>query len=798
MRLLGDDGHRNLGLVKKHDNDIPRYAILSHTWGADNEEFNFKDVTEGTGRDKIGYKKIEFCRAQAARDGLQFFWVDTCCIDKSSSAELSEAINSMFRWYRNADKCYVYLPDVSTAGQATDFQSLSTAWEAAFQRSRWFTRGWTLQELIAPPSVEFFSQEHDRLGSRQSLEEIIHKITGIAMEALRGGPLSDFEIEERFSWADYRETKRQEDKAYSLLGLFDIYMPLLYGEGEGRAFVRLREEIGKSSERVGPRAQVNQPNHLTTEDPLTGLEIAEEAAFDAIGRDHDPLCLPGTRIDMLQDIRSWLKGDSPKHIYWLSGWAGTGKSTIARTIAQEYTNSEWQMGSFFFSRGGGDAGHIHKFVGSLAKQLSYRWPAYKSALRKAITADEGIVRRTQKAQWAALFQKLLSELLATSSSPRVLLVIDAVDECGTDEDMSHIIELLLDARGVNQTALRIFVTSRPEVAIRNGFNDDRGQRHLNIVLHQISEFVVQNDLFVFLHFHFTKIRQSRRLGIHWPGDDDIHRLVAMSGNLFIWAATVCRFVSKGGRLVKNRLLSILERHQDPSEPNSALDRIYLMVLESAVSNDLSDDEQAVVMNYLRLTLGTIAVLFAPLSVAGLGHLLGHETEEVEQTLADLHSILDIPSGTERPIRLHHPSLRDFLYDRSRCHEYLFVNQTVTHNLLAERSLSVMSVLRKDLCNLKSPGTLMEDIGSTVITQHLSSALQYTCRYWLDHVEHGQMRLNDSGPVHRFLQEYCLFWLEAISLIGKLPEGMIMMMQLESLIDVSMVHESAGDLLKREI
>ena len=119
MRLLGDDGHGNLGLVEKHDNDIPRYAILSHTWGADNEEFNFKDVTEG--RDKIGYKKIEFCRAQAARDGLQFFWVDTCCIDKSSSAELSEAINSMFRWYRNADKCYVYLPDVSTAGQATDF-----------------------------------------------------------------------------------------------------------------------------------------------------------------------------------------------------------------------------------------------------------------------------------------------------------------------------------------------------------------------------------------------------------------------------------------------------------------------------------------------------------------------------------------------------------------------------------------------------------------------------------------------------------------------------------------------------
>jgi hypothetical protein len=536
---------------------------------------------------------------------------------------------------------------------------------------------------------------------------------------------------------------------------------------------------------------------------LIRLEIAEEAAFDAIGRDHDPLCLPGTRIDLLQDVRSWLNGDSPKHIYWLSGWAGTGKSTVARTIAQEYiaqeyTNSQWQMGSFFFSRGGGDAGHIHKFVGTLAKQLSYRWPAYKSALRKAIAADEGIVRRTQKAQWAALIQKPLSVLLATSSSSRVLLVIDAVDECGTDDDMSHIIELLLDARGVNQTALRILVTSRPEVAIRSGFDHDPGQRHLNVVLHQISEFIVQNDLFIFLQYHFTKIRQSRKVGEDWPGTTNIHRLVAMSGNLIIWAATVCRFISKGGRLVKTRLSSILDGRHDTGEPNSALDRIYLMVLESAISNDLSNEEKGDVTRYLRQTLGTIAVLFAPLSVVGLGHLLGLETEEVEQTLADLHSILDVPSDAERPIRLHHPSFRDFLCDRRRCNEYLFFEQNVTHSMLAERSLRVMSVLRKDLCGLESPGMLMEDVSSAVVTQHLSSAFQYTCRYWLDHAERAQMRLIDDGSVHRFLQECCLYWLEAMSLVGKLPEAMMMMMRLESLIDVSIVHESAGDILKREI
>jgi hypothetical protein len=432
-------------------------------------------------------------------------------------------------------------------------------------------------------------------------------------------------------------------------------------------------------------------------------------------------------------------------------------------------------------------------------QLSYRWPAYKNALQRAIAADEGIVRRTQRAQWATLIQKPLSELHATSSSRRVLLVIDAVDECGTDDDMSHIVELLLDAQGVNQTAPRIFVTSRPEVAIRNEFDHDLSQHHLNMVLHQISEFIVQNDIFIFLRFHFCKIRQSRGLGAHWPGDTDIHRLVAMSGNLFIWAATVCRFVSKGGRRIKNRLESILERSHDSGGPDTALDRIYLMVLENAISSDLSTEEKREVSHEFRSTLGTIAVLFAPLSVIDLSCLLGVNTEVVRETLADLHSVLDAPDNTDRPVRLHHPSFRDFLYDRRRCrNEDLCVNKIETHSILAHRSFEVMAVLRKDICGLKSPGTMIENVTLATITQHLSSTLQYTCQYWLDHAEHGQMRPNDDGPVHRFLREYCIYWLEAMSLVGKIPEAITMMMKLESLVDVSLVHNSARDVLKREI
>jgi hypothetical protein len=150
MRLLQLQADGSVSLVE-HFNDIPRYAILSHTWGSDAEEVTFKDVINGKGREKKGYLKLIFCGQQAARHNLEYFWVDTCCIDKSSSAELSEAINSMFRWYNDSEKCYVYLSDVSNSNSGTQDDYLDL--KPDFGESRWFTRGWTLQELLAPKSV---------------------------------------------------------------------------------------------------------------------------------------------------------------------------------------------------------------------------------------------------------------------------------------------------------------------------------------------------------------------------------------------------------------------------------------------------------------------------------------------------------------------------------------------------------------------------------------------------------------------------------------------------------------------
>jgi hypothetical protein len=240
MRLLEYNNDGELSLTQFFD-DFPPYAILSHTWGP--EEFTFRDLIEGNGKSKTGYDKIRFCGEQARRDGLYYFWVDTCCIDKSSSAELAEAINSMFRWYRDAARCYVLLSDVLRP--TVDSECHQLPWESAFRTSRWFTRGWTLQELIAPTSVEFFSKDRELLGDKKSLEQHICEITRIPSKALRGGPLAEFSATERMSWAEFRQTTREEDMAYSLLDIFDTYMPLIYGEGRENAVRRLREAIDR-------------------------------------------------------------------------------------------------------------------------------------------------------------------------------------------------------------------------------------------------------------------------------------------------------------------------------------------------------------------------------------------------------------------------------------------------------------------------------------------------------------------------------------------------------------------------
>ena len=231
------------------DEQRPTYAILSHTWGT--EEVSYQDLHDfhqtGSVREKssspvssrAGWRKIKACCDQALIDGFEWVWIDTCCIDKSSSAELSEAINSMFAWYRDSKLCYAFLEDIIDA-----IEDIAAA-DSYFRRSRWFTRGWTLQELLAPRRIRFFSNNWQVIGQLEpgsKFTEVVSEITSIPSAFLEGLNLQKANVAMRMSWASKRVTTRKEDLAYCLLGIFDINMPLLYGEGT-KAFRRLQEEI---------------------------------------------------------------------------------------------------------------------------------------------------------------------------------------------------------------------------------------------------------------------------------------------------------------------------------------------------------------------------------------------------------------------------------------------------------------------------------------------------------------------------------------------------------------------------
>lgn len=237
MRLLFRRPDGSLALTKNLEDDIPQYAIFSHTWSLDeDDEVHFEDIVHKTAHLKSAYGKVEFCMNQAAADGLTYCWIDACCINRASEPELSQAIRSMFRWYQASSKCYVYMSDVPSSQSSEE-----TA--AAFRSSRWFERGWTVQELLAPSLLEFFTKDGHRIGDREELRAIICARTGIPADALNGQSMSPFSIDDRLAWFKDRQTRRAEDMIYATFGLFDVHIPTLYGEGVENARARLRLEL---------------------------------------------------------------------------------------------------------------------------------------------------------------------------------------------------------------------------------------------------------------------------------------------------------------------------------------------------------------------------------------------------------------------------------------------------------------------------------------------------------------------------------------------------------------------------
>ena len=524
--------------------------------------------------------------------------------------------------------------------------------------------------------------------------------------------------------------------------------------------------------------KLNSEGH--TGDLLNQLPYAIETPFNAYQRQYDPSCLPDTRVDLIGDIHNWANGQDDRCVFWLNGLAGTGKSTIARTVARNYFDQRRLGASFFFSRGGGDVGHAGKFVTSIARQLASSIPSLDQHICDALTESRDIASHSLRDQWQQLVLRPLTKLGGSASRSSYILVVDALDECDNDNNIRTIIHLLAEARLLKLIRLRIFLTSRPEIPIRHGFHELSDAEHEDFVLHNISPSIVDHDIRTFLEHTFQLIARERSLVAGWPGEDTINCLVQSASGLFIWAATACRFIREGKRFVAKRLNIILENSSiDSNGAEQHLNEIYTTVLRNCISPKYSAGEIQELRSMLKSLLGSIVTLLSPLSTQSLSKLLSTAQDEVDQTLDDLHAILNIPKTPTQPIRLHHPSFRDFLYKKTRCKEF-WIEEKQAHQVLADNCIRLMSMsLKQDICRVDAPGTFVADVQSSRLEQNLPPQVQYACRYWTQHVEKSGTRLCDDDQVHRFLKAHFLYWLEALGWMEKVSEGIYAIASLES-------------------
>jgi hypothetical protein len=456
--------------------------------------------------------------------------------------------------------------------------------------------------------------------------------------------------------------------------------------------------------------------------------------------------------------------------------AGTGKSTISRTIAQ-YSKKKGRLGaSFFFKREERDRSTAKKFFTTICAQLLLHIPALIRHVKMAIDEDPYIAGKLMKEQ----FEKLLLQPLLNLNQNEptvVVIVIDALDECENKDDIRTILHLLPQVQKCKSIHLRIFFTSRPELPIRSVLEEN--DYHQELVLHELSQTVIEKDIRIFLKAKFLEIKNTRKISGEWPGDDALETLVMRAVPLFISAATICRFVGDQKWRPESRILTIL---QDPAATSgSQMDRTYLPVLNQLFSG-ANDREVKQLKQEFQDIVGIIILLATPLSVDALAELINLPVIDISNRLDGFHSVLSVPENINSPIRILHLSFRDYLLITDSSFR---VDEKETHGKIASHCLRVMDAsLKQNICGLASYGIQRIDIDSQVINQHLSAELEYSCHHWVYHLKQSKGCISES-EVLSFLKQHFLHWLEALSLFGIISEAVGIIDTLESGIWVSL-------------
>jgi len=487
-------------------------------------------------------------------------------------------------------------------------------------------------------------------------------------------------------------------------------------------------------------------------------------------------CLKGTRKGVLQEIECWLMGEGEQHIFWLNGLAGTGKSTIAQTFA-ETAFADGKLGaSFFCSRDFEDRSNLQTIFPTIAFQLAYQYPLFREELLQVLKARPDAGQESLCLQ----MENLIVGPLEVTCIP-TLIIIDALDECKDEEPASAILSIL--SRYMNKIpSVKFFITGRPEPRIRSGF---RLRSLLPITevlkLHEVKPETVNNDIKLFFQTEFTDLTENRSdcnpTG-DWPSSSDIEILCTKAAGFFIYASTVVKFVASTTHPPAERLTLITSLPQNTTdEGKSGVDQLYMQVLEHAFHNVHVDDTQ--LYSCLHSVLGTVMLIFNPLSIKGLSELLKshHTSSYILSTMRSLHSLLLVPDCLEDPVLTFHKSFPDFLTNPNRCKDKRFFVEPIVHH--AEILLLCLSLmqerLEKNICRLDDC-TILNEVKDLPEHQkdYIGDALEYACCFWTKHL----VKIPSSSPdveevqkaIDKFFTTHLLFWIEALSLVGKLDLG----------------------------
>jgi hypothetical protein len=708
------------------------------------------------GRNKAGYKKIQFCGEQAERDNLEHFWIDTCCINKEIKAELSQAINSMFRWYQTAVKCYVYLPDVSVSDPS--WKESNTAaefpWESAFRHSRWFTRGWTLQELLAPSSVEFFSQEGKRLGDKGSLRRQIHEITGIPDLALQGAPLSQFSVNQRLSWKETRQTKLEEDSAYSLLGILGVYIAPIYGEGIGAAFKRLLDEVNKLEKCL-------QDLHLT--DPRDDRKRIED-----------------TKGGLLKDSYYWvLQSPSFQQWYniprsqllWIKGDPGKGKTMLLCGIIEELKKSIEKMEtlSYFFCQATDSRiNNATAVLRGLLYLLINHQPLLVSHIRKKHDhAGEALFKDNNA--WVAL-SEIFADIVQDPRLNNAYFIIDALDECV--EDLPKLLDFIVKISSLSSPSSRVkwIISSRNEAHIEQRLRLNNSGTRLSLELKENAA-QVSHAVNTYIDHCLSELTVFQ---YDMPLQELVREKMQQKANgTFLWVSLVVKELKD---VMSWEVLQVLE--EIPMELKDVYRRMMKQIRQL----------QRQYPELCRQILSTVILAYRPLHLRELYVLSGlpMQTQNEEQMTIQIvkmcGSFLKIREGN---VYIIHQSATDFLSDEASP-EIFPCGAGEIHQSILSRSLQVMSrELRRDIYNLGTKGCSIEQVVQPDPDPLVSS--RYSCMHWIDHLERSstiKVDLQDGGTVDDFLRKQYLYWLEALSLCKSMTKGVVSLAKLDALVQVT--------------